>query len=367
MELLKKFLRNFLLPLTMISIIFILFSINAFRTEIFLERNSLSNIEYFVFTAFVIIILAASCTSTRVAVDTAEVLKELKVKSSDWYKDANPFFYVEFTEGALDKWDSIVKEEGKKLAALEAVDIPLLVSEVTTWDMEDSVGEWELYTYYYRIIMEALYQRKDQSVQHLVDALEKGNVSVEVAFLLGKMKAVEQVRPVFDKSEGRTKLFAAIAIARAGDTSVVGFLLDHCDVRDGGVPSPSDFYMNRDLREAATVTYTLAMMGEKISDLLYEELCHPESDRYIPARLALRDMDFTERKAANGIIARLLKHPDENLRLSGAEAIRFYDSELAALCVKIIQEDKSEPTRPSHKAHSSPTLGTYFRKRVRRS
>ena len=57
MEHLKKILKRFLLPAAIISILFIIFSINFFRHEIFVERDSLSNIEYLVFISFVVIIL----------------------------------------------------------------------------------------------------------------------------------------------------------------------------------------------------------------------------------------------------------------------------------------------------------------------
>ena len=57
MELLKKILQKFLLPFAIISILFIIFSINFFRYDIFVERNSLSSVEYLVFIGFVVIIL----------------------------------------------------------------------------------------------------------------------------------------------------------------------------------------------------------------------------------------------------------------------------------------------------------------------
>ena len=57
MELLRTFLQRLLIPIAIISILFIIYAVNFFRYDIFIDRSTLSSIDYLLFIGFVVIIL----------------------------------------------------------------------------------------------------------------------------------------------------------------------------------------------------------------------------------------------------------------------------------------------------------------------
>lgn len=242
------------------------------KTKIISRRAGHISGIIFLLTAIAVFIPACATPAKQVEVEQAlEALRPRARELGEKILNVDP-------ARLADEYNSEVRKYGKLFADMGKDAAPYIAAAFLKIDSRNPYTHLEN-LFCHSALFEALKMLGQNAVPYLIEGMKKGEGGFSTAVLLGHIGAVNELRKLFDSSEGEIKIRVAIGLCAAGDTDALLYLLNTVEPLPGGAPSPSDVMTDYKLQQRFAISsfWTWCDFTEKQADVPYNVLAGPES------------------------------------------------------------------------------------------